>query len=49
MHSHVKAARALHVHEEAVRGLYKALKLVLALLVRGVGVEKVILNLQSTV
>ena len=44
-HSHVKATRALHIHEEAVGRLNEALKLVLALLVRGIGMEKVILNL----
>ena len=44
----VKATRALHVHEEAVRGLHQALELVLLLLVRGTRVEKVILNLHET-
>jgi hypothetical protein len=44
-HSHVKAARALDIHEEAVGGLNETLQLVLALLVRGIGVEKIILNL----
>jgi len=41
----VKATRALHVHEEAVGALNETLKLVLLLLVSGVGVEKIFLDL----
>ena len=44
----LQATRALDIHEEAVRGLHQALELVLLLLVRGTGVEKVILNLHET-
>ena len=41
----VKAARALHIHEEAVGGLHEALKLVLLLLGRRIGVKQVIFDI----
>jgi len=43
----VEATRALHVHEVAVRALYKPLELVLLLLQGGVRVKKVILKLRG--
>lgn len=43
--SDLEASRAFDVHEEAVGGLHKALKLVLLLFVHSGGVKQVVINL----